>query len=236
MLELAWLIPALPLAGFLFLVVAGRRLGEPWAGWVATAAVAGSFLAGVAVFVGLVREPAEERHFVQTLFEWIPTGGLDVDFALLVDPLSMTMVLFVTGVGALIHMYAIGYMHGDAHFSKFFVYLNLFVFSMLMLVLGENLVVTFLGWEGVGACSYLLISFWFTNEANASAGKKAFITNRVGDVGFMLAMFLTFGALGTLAYGEITEGAEGLSEVTATAIAALLFLGATADDLSLLRG
>ena len=125
----------------------------------------------------------------------------------LVDPLSITMALFITGVGALIHLYSIGYMHGDPKYSKFFVYMNLFAFSMLMLVLGNNLVVTFLGWEGVGACSYFLISFWFSDEANASAGKKAFGTNRIGDWGFMVATFLAFSATGTITYfanGRIT--------------------------------
>src|SRR5205807_8586819 len=121
-------------------------------------------------------------------------GGFQVKAALLVAPLSMTMALFVTGVGTLIHLYSIADMRGDPRYPRFFVYLNLFAFSMLMLVLGDNMLVTFLGWEGVGACSYLLISFWFERESAASAGKKAFVTNRVGDFGFMLAMFLTFGA------------------------------------------
>src|SRR5690606_962357 len=198
MLDLVWLIPALPLAGFLLLLVAGRRLGEPGAGWVATLAAAGSFLATVVVFAGLLGEGEHSRSHVVSLFEWIPAGGFHVDMAFVADPLSITMALFVTGIGSLIHLYSIGYMHGDASFSKFFVYLNLFVFSMLMLVLGDNLLVTFLGWEGVGACSYFLISFWFGKDENASAGKKAFVTNRIGDWGFMLAMFLAFvGAPGT---------------------------------------
>ena len=136
------------------------------------------------------------------------------------------MVLFITGVGALIHLYSIGYMHGDERYATFFVYLNLFVVSMLVLVLGDNLLLTFVGWEGVGACSYLLISFWFSDEANASAGKKAFITNRVGDVGFMLAMFLVFEKLGSLQYELVLENAGELAAVTATAIALLLFVGA----------
>ncbi len=119
------------------------------------------------------------------------------------------MCLFITGVGMLIHLYSIGYMHGDEHFSKFFVYLNLFAFSMLMLVLGDNLLLTFLGWEGVGACSYFLISFWFTEEANASAGKKAFVTNRVGDLGFMIAMFLVFVAFGSLQYADVLGASAG---------------------------
>src|SRR4029078_8300604 len=155
-----------------------------------------------------------------------------VQLGFLVDPLAITMTLFITGVGTLIHLYSIGYMHGDPKFSKFFVYMNLFVFSMLMLVLGNNLVVTFLGWEGVGACSYFLISFWFTSEQNASAGKKAFVTNRIGDWGFMIAMFLAFQTVGTLTYYGDAHGtgllgdAARIAPVTATAIAALLFVGA----------
>ena len=128
--------------------------------------------------------------------------------AFLADPLSITMCLFVTGIGALIHLYAIGYMHGDPKFSKFFLYLNLFAFSMLMLVLGENLLVTFLGWEGVGTCSYFLIAFWHTRESAATAGKKAFVTNRVGDLGFMMAMFLAFQAVGSLSYSVVNDAAE----------------------------
>ncbi|MDY7101710.1 MAG: NADH-quinone oxidoreductase subunit L, partial [Actinomycetota bacterium] len=226
MLDLVWLIPALPLAGFVLLVVVGRRLGEPLAGWVATLATAGSFAATVAVWAGLRAE--DERYFTQTLFEWVPAGDFSVDVGFFVDPLSVTMALFVTGIATLIHMYAIGYMHGDEHFSKFFIYLNLFVFSMLMLVLGDSMLLTFLGWEGVGACSYFLISFWFTDEANASAGKKAFVTNRIGDWGFMTAMFLTFFAVGSINYVDVlTASASGeIAAVTATGIALLLFVGA----------
>ena len=153
MLDLVWLIPALPLAGFLVLTFCGRRLGEPWAGWLATGAVAGSFLVTVGVFLDLVGRDARDRRSVTTLFEWVPAGDLRVDVGFLVDPLSLTMCLFITGVGALIHLYSIGYMHGDGDFPRFFTYLNLFAFSMLMLVLGDNLLLTFLGWEGVGACS-----------------------------------------------------------------------------------
>ncbi|HEY8527805.1 MAG TPA: NADH-quinone oxidoreductase subunit L [Acidimicrobiales bacterium] len=233
MLDLVWLIPALPLAGFLVLLAFGRRLGEPNAGWLATVACGGSFIATVIVYAGLLGEHEEERHFTQTLFEWIPVGGFQVDMGFLVDPLSITMALFVTGVGTLIHLYSIGYMHGDEKFPKFFVYLNLFVFSMLMLVLGRNLLVTFLGWEGVGACSYWLISFWFTDKANASAGKKAFVTNRIGDWGFMLAMFLAFASVGTIDYGELLASSEELAAVTATGIALLLFVGAVGKSAQL---
>ena len=224
--HLIWLIPALPLAGFAFLLFFGKRLGEPLAGWLATAAVGGSFLATVGVFLTLHGKGEENRQLTQSLFDWIPVGGLHVDVGFLADPLSITMCLFVTGIAALIHLYAIGYMHGDPRFSKFFVYLNLFVFSMLMLVLGDNLLITFLGWEGVGACSYFLISFWHEIDANASAGKKAFVTNRIGDFGFMVAIFFTFQALGTVSYTGIVAGSPHLATSTATVIAAMLFLGA----------
>jgi NADH-quinone oxidoreductase subunit L len=189
---------------------------------------ASSFLVVVGVYFDLLSRTAEERHHVVTLFSWLPVGSLQVDMALLADPLSITMALFVTGIGSLIHLYAIGYMHGDPKFSKFFLYLNLFVFSMLMLVLGENLLVTFLGWEGVGACSYFLISFWHTRDSAATAGKKAFVTNRVGDWGMMVAMFLAFSSVGTLSYAGINAAADGgkLAAVTATGIAMMLFVGA----------
>ena len=226
LLELVWLVPALPLVGFLLLVVFGRRLGEPAAGWLATLCCGGSFVATVLVFVGLLDLHGEERQFEQVLFDWLPAGGLQVDFGFLVDPLAITMALFVTGISTLIHLYSIGYMHGDRDYSKFFVYLNLFVFSMLCLVLGNNFLVTFLGWEGVGTCSYLLISFWFSSEANASAGKKAFVTNRIGDFGFMLAMFLIFATVGSLQYSDVLGAAGSIAPVTATAIVLLLFLGA----------
>ena len=228
MLNLVWLIPALPLAGFLLILLFGRVLGEPRAGILATAMTASSFVVVVGVYLDLLSRTAEERHHVVTLFSWLPVGSLQVDMALLADPLSITMALFVTGIGSLIHLYAIGYMHCDPKFSKFFLYLNLFVFSMLMLVLGENLLVTFLGWEGVGACSYFLISFWHTRDSAATAGKKAFVTNRVGDWGMMVAMFLAFSAVGTLSYEGINSAAAGgkIAAVTATGIAMMLFVGA----------
>jgi NADH-quinone oxidoreductase subunit L len=228
MLDLVWLIPALPLAGFLLILLFGRILGEPRAGILATVMTVSSFLVVVGVYFDLLSRTAEERHHVVTLFSWLPVGSLQVDMALLADPLSITMALFVTGIGSLIHLYSIGYMHGDPKFSKFFLYLNLFVFSMLMLVLGENLLVTFLGWEGVGACSYFLISFWHTRDSAATAGKKAFVTNRVGDWGMMVAMFLAFSSVGTLSYAGINAAADGgkLAAVTATGIAMMLFVGA----------
>ena len=228
MLDLIWLIPVLPLAGALINLILGRKLGDPRAGWVATIATASSFLVTVLAYFEMLGLPAEERSHVATMFSWIRVGSLQVDLAVLADPLSIVMALFVTGISTLIHLYAIGYMHGDTKFSKFFLYLNLFVFSMLMLVLGENLLVTFLGWEGVGACSYFLISFWHTRNSAAVAGKKAFVTNRIGDFGVMAAMFLAFNSLGTLSYHAINESAHSgeLAAVTATAIGLLLFVGA----------
>ena len=227
--KLLWIIPALPLLGFLVLIPLGRKLGEPLAGWLATATVSGSFVAVVATYFSLLNKPAEARSFDQHLFTWIPSGTFRVSVGFLADPLSIVMCLFVTGVGALIHLYSIGYMHGDPKFSKFFTYLNLFVFSMLMLVLGNNLLLTFLGWEGVGACSYLLISFWHTIPANASAGKKAFITNRVGDWGFMIATFLIWTTIGSIDYSNIISGANGgaFTGVTATAVVLLFLVAAT---------
>ncbi|TRZ82102.1 MAG: NADH-quinone oxidoreductase subunit L [Actinobacteria bacterium] len=228
MLDLIWLIPVLPLAGAMINLVFGQKLGDPRAGWVATTATATSFLITVLAYFEMLGLPAEERSHIVNLFSWIRVGALQVDLAVLADPLSIVMALFVTGISTLIHLYAIGYMHGDVKFSKFFLYLNLFVFSMLMLVLGENLLVTFLGWEGVGACSYFLISFWHTRNSAAVAGKKAFVTNRIGDFGVMTAMFLAFHSLGTLSYGAINESAHSgaLAPVTATAIGLLLFVGA----------
>ena len=228
MLDLVWLIPALPLAGFVLIALFGRRLGEPLAGWLATAMCGGAFVVTLGVFFELLSKSSEERTHVETIFSWVAVSSLQVDLAFLADPLSITMALFVTGIGTLIHLYSIGYMHGDPKFSKFFLYLNLFAFSMLMLVLGENMLVTFLGWEGVGACSYFLIAFWHTRESAATAGKKAFVANRVGDWGFMIGMFLAFQAAGTLSFAGVNEVAEsgGLAGSTATAITLMLFIGA----------
>ena len=158
--------------------------------------------ASVIAFFALRSLPPDARFNVSHGFTWIQAGTFRVDFRFLVDPLSSTMILFVTGVGTLIHLYAIGYMHGDRRFCRFFAYLNLFVASMLVLVLGSSFLMTFMGWEGVGLCSYLLISFWFERNSAAVAGKKAFVTNRVGDFGFMLAMFLIFEKVGTLDYAR----------------------------------
>ena len=226
MLDVVWLIPALPLAGFILILLFGRRLGDPKSGYLAAAMVGASFVVTAGVFFDLMSKSHEERQHVKSIFQWVPVGSLRIDMAFLADPLSITMCLFVTGIGALIHLYAVGYMHGDPRFSKFFLYLNLFAFSMLMLVLGENMLVTFLGWEGVGTCSYFLISFWHEKESAATAGKKAFVTNRVGDWGFMMAMFFAFQAAGTLSYVQLNGAAEGIAKSTATAIVLFAFVGA----------
>jgi NADH-quinone oxidoreductase subunit L len=225
-LDLIWLVPALPLVGFCVLLLVGKRIGEPLSGFLATAMVGASFLVACLVFLDLANNAHEDRAFTKVLFSWIP--GLGVNAALLVNPLSITMVLFVTGIATLIHIFAIGYMHGDPRFPRFFTYLNLFVFSMLMLVLADNFVLMFLGWEGVGACSYLLISFWFERDSASSAGKKAFIVNRVGDFGLMGAMFLIFQQTGSLQYHAVFRAIEANrpAQSTVVAICLLLFLGA----------
>ncbi len=228
-----WLVPALPIAAFVILVAFGRRLGEPAAGWVAVAGMVGAFIASVCTWIGLRSMHGEERSYVQKLFTWIAVGNFHVDLAFLVDPLSVTMCLFVTLVASVIFMYSIGYMKGDPDFSKFFIYLSFFAMSMLILVTGSSMLMTFLGWEGVGAASYLLISFWFQDNENASAGKKAFITNRVGDWGFLVAMFFTFLAFGTFDYQTIFANMSGVEATTISAIVIFLLLGAAGKSAQL---
>jgi NADH-quinone oxidoreductase subunit L len=228
-LDLIWLVPALPLFGACFLLLFGKRIGEPLAGWIASTLLGLAFLVSVVMLFALRDLPPEHRQHVVDLFTWLPAGGLRVEFGFLADPLSIAFILFVTGVATLIHIYSVGYMHGDPLFSRFFAYMNLFVAAMLILVLGSSFLVTFLGWEGVGLCSYLLIAFWFERNSAAIAGKKAFITTRIGDVGFMVAMFLIFAELGSLNYtgaNGALAGALKLDSGTATAIALLLFFGA----------
>ena len=239
MLHAAFLMPLFPLAGFVVLLAAGRRLGDPIAGWIGTMAIAGSFVSACITLAGLAAQPSGARTLTcsdvcghaanaHSFYTWIGVGGLQVKVAILLDPLSMTMCMFVTGVSMLIHLYSVGYMKGDRDFSKFFVYMNAFVFSMLVLVMANNLLVTFVGWEGVGVCSYWLVSFWFFRESAASAGKKAFIYNRIGDVGFLLAVFLIFSKTGTLTYLSVFAYRHLLAGGgTATAAVLLLFLAAT---------
>src|SRR5438309_1062623 len=226
-----WVVPALPLLGFL--MNGALALWRPQARTaVSTIGVAvlvlacGAAVAAVAGFAGL--HPA--APLVIRYWEWMPVGDLRVDFALQFDQLSAVMVLVVTGVGALIHVFSVGYMQADAGYARYFAYLNLFVFFMLMLVLGASFPVMFVGWEGVGLCSYLLIGFWFNEQINADAGKKAFIVNRIGDVGFLIAMFLIFRATGSLDFGPVFGRAAAAftpGGATVTAITLFLFLGCT---------
>ncbi|HLI45149.1 MAG TPA: NADH-quinone oxidoreductase subunit L [Acidimicrobiales bacterium] len=233
MLHVAFLIPLFPLAGYGILTLAGRRLGNPLAGWLATAMVGASFVVTLVVFAGLFGRAPAHRSFQQTWWTWFSVDRLHVTAGILVDPLSMTMALFVTGVSTLIHLYSIGYMEHDPQFPKFFLYLNLFVAAMLLLVLGGNLLMTFLGWEGVGVCSYFLISFWFDRPSAASAGKKAMIFNRIGDAGFLVAMFLVFERTGSLQYTTVFSRLGHVGTPSLTASALLLFLGAAGKSAQL---
>ncbi len=225
--DLVWLVPALPLAGAAVLLFAGRRLGR-LAGWVGTATVAASAVLAVGIAARLLDLPEPERLRVVHLFEWIRAGSFRAAAELRVDPLSVTMMLVVTIVGALIHLYSIGYMAGDPRYGRFFAYLNLFVGSMLLLVLAENLALLYVGWEGVGLCSYLLIGFWFERPSAAAAAKKAFVTTRVGDTLLLVGLALAFFRLGSLDLSRILDPAvAGLQPSGVfTVIALLLFAGA----------
>ena len=216
-----WLVPALPLAGALLNIFFGRLTGRR-AHWVAVPALAGSFLASCAV----ASRAWSTGAFSSTLFTWIVAGDFETGVTAYVDALTAVMLLVVTGVGFLIHLYSTGYMHHDPDYARFFAYLNLFVFSMTMLVLAGNFLLLYVFWEAVGLCSYLLIGFWYTRPAAAQAGKKAFIVNRVGDFGFGLGIMWIWTALGTLDYAAVFKGAATLSPATATGIALLLFMGA----------
>jgi NADH-quinone oxidoreductase subunit L len=226
LLDWIGIVPALPLLGAVVLLLFGKRIGEPVAGWIATALMGLAFAWSLVMLFAMLDLPENARVEVHNLYTWIPADTLHVHMGFLADPLSITWILLVTGIGGLIHLYSIGYMHGDPRFSRFFAYLNLFAASMLVLVLGSSFPVTFLGWEGVGLCSYLLVSFWFERNAAAVAGKKAFVTNRVGDVGFLLAMFLIFASYRSLDYSAMGAGAKAISTGTATAIALLLLAAA----------
>jgi len=226
--SVAWLLLVLPLAGAVVLLVGGRRLDRvgPLLGCLTVIA---SFVIGVMLFLDLMGSPGEQRFAEVQMFDWIPVADLHVGFGLHLDPLSITFVLLITGIGALIHIYSIGYMTHDPERRKFFAYLNLFVAAMLLLVLGDGFVPLYAGWEGVGLASYLLIGFWSDRRSAATAAKKAFVMNRVGDVGLLLAIFLLFRNLGTTSYAGVFGGIGELaarSPGTVTLIAVLLLLGA----------
>ena len=225
MSHLAPLIMILPLLGFILVLVNGRSLSNKVVGAIATGVVALSFVASVITFVLLLHD--HSREVTVNLFTWISVDTLHVPAALLVDPLSITMCLFVTGISTLIHWYSTAYMEGEKDFRKFFLYLNLFFFSMLTLVLANNLVLTFVGWEGVGVCSYWLVSFYFDRDAAASAVKKAFIYNRIGDIGLLVAMFLLFVHTHTLTYLGVFTSTSLISPTIATLVVLALLLAAT---------
>ncbi|WP_127132170.1 NADH-quinone oxidoreductase subunit L [Georgenia sp. SYP-B2076] len=222
---LAWLLVAIPLLSAGALLVAGRR-ADRWGHWVGVLASALSFVVGLGVLVQLLGLPAAERALRVHLFSWIPAGNLDIDAALLLDPLSITFVMLVTFVATLIHIYSVAYMEHDVDRRRFFAYLNLFVASMLLLVLADSYALLFVGWEGVGLASYLLIGFWNYRTDYAVAAKKAFVMNRVGDVGLLLAMGVMFAAFGAVDFATVLGAAGGAGEGVLTAIGLLLLLAA----------
>ncbi len=220
-----WLLVAIPLASAALLLLLGKR-ADKWGHWLGVLAVATSFVLGLVFFASLAGLDAERRSAELSLWDFIVVGGLSIDFGLLFDPLSGVFVLLITGVGSLIHLYAVGYMEHDPGRRKFFAYFNLFVSAMLLLVLGNNYVMLYFGWEGVGLASYLLISFWYTRPSAATAGKKAFLMNRVGDAGLAVGIFLMFAQLGTTQYDEVFSGVSALSGGTVLIMGILLLLGA----------
>ena len=232
MVDFIWIAVALPLLGAATLVLFGKRIGEPNSGYLATGLAGLSFLIAIVAAVDFFAGGHHGEHVF--LFEWIP--GLGIEAELLWDPLSALMTMVVTGVGSLIHLYSIGYMHGDERYPRFFAYLNLFLASMLILVLGANFAVLFVGWELVGLSSYLLISFWFEKPSAAAAGKKAFIVNRIGDFGFIVALMLIFATFGSLGFEQVFEHAHDLLEeggTTVTVITLLLLVGAAGKSAQL---
>src|SRR5262245_58785285 len=199
--QLVPLIPLLPLLGFLVIGLGGKRLPKAAVSIIGPGVVGASFLLALTVFFQLFSLQPSAKNVIAKVFSWIVAGSFSVDVAFLIDPLSMVMSLVVTGVGFLIYVYFVGYMGHDPGYRRFFAYLNLFTFSMLCLVLGSNFLLMYLGWEGVGLCSYLLIGFWYEKKSASDAGKKAFIVNRVGDFGFALGVMLVFTTFGTLDFG-----------------------------------
>ncbi len=225
MLSMTWLAIAAPLGVAAILLLGGRRL-DRWGHWLAVAGSSTSAIVGIGVLVELLSRPQEDRAFTQHLFDWIPGGDLQVDAGLLVDPLSVSFLLLVGIVGTLIHVYSVEYMAGDPRRRTFFAYLNLFVAAMLLLVLADSFLLLFVGWEGVGLASYLLIGFWNQNPPFASAANKAFVTNRIGDVGLVVALGLMFAHAGSVDFDGVFAAAPGLSEGVLTAIGLMLLLAA----------
>src|SRR5712692_4328110 len=227
------LIPLLPFLGFLVNASVGRRVSKAAAGAVACGVMLGSFVVALAAVMRLVSLPPESRAIAQQVFTWITSGDFSVGFTLRLDPLAAVMILIVSGIGSLIHVYSTAYMHEepDSEYARYFSYLNLFAAFMLVLVLGSNFLAMFVGWEGVGLCSYLLIGFWYEKTSASDAGKKAFIVNRIGDFGFILGVLLAFVHFGTLDFQAIARAIAPLRPEatfgTISLITLLLFVGAT---------
>ena len=226
MIKLVWLVPLLPLIGFIIIGLFGKKLSKGLVGIIGSGVIFGALAIAVGIFFEL--KNGVQKEYTVELFNWISAGKLSIPFSFLIDPLSSLFLLIITGIGFLIHVYSAGYMSHDEGFSRFFGYLNLFIFFMLLLVMGSNYLIMFVGWEGVGLCSYLLIGFWFKNTAYNNAAKKAFIMNRVGDLGFLLGIILIFVTFGSIGYNDVFEQAKnmGSGDTTITIIALLLFVGA----------
>jgi NADH-quinone oxidoreductase subunit L len=220
-----WLLIALPLAGAAILLLSGRR-SDPWGHLLGCAMSLGSFVVGAVLFAGMLGRPGEERVMGEKLFSWVPVGELHVDFGLQLDQLSICFVLLITGVGSLIHIYSVGYMAEDPDRRRFFGYLNLFLSAMLLLVLADNYLGLYMGWEGVGLASYLLIGFWQHKPSAATAAKKAFVVNRVGDIGLAIALMVMFAYIGSISFEGVFAAAPQLGEGTLNAIGLLLLLAA----------
>jgi NADH-quinone oxidoreductase subunit L len=232
MLEFVWLIPLFPAVGFVINGLFGRRISRKVVGPIACAAIGLSAIFSAFMFIALLYQP--DRFFEKDIFAWIVSGELRVTVGYQIDALSIVMALVVSWVSFFIHIYSVGYMHDDPGYPRYFTYLNLFVFMMLNLILANNFLLMFVGWEGVGLCSYLLIGFWFEKDSAANAGKKAFIVNRVGDFGFLLGIFLLVAYFGTLNFSEVfAKAPHALTAATATTIAILLFIGATGKSAQL---
>ncbi|MFO0359044.1 MAG: proton-conducting transporter membrane subunit, partial [Flavobacteriales bacterium] len=197
--KLVTLIPLFPLVGFLYIIFLGKGLSKNLIGGIGSGAILLSFITSIAVFS---TQLGGGNPTIVKVFDWITAGSLDIDIAFIVDPLSTIYLLFITGVGFLIHVYSIGYMHDDEGFNRFIAYLNFFVFFMLILVLGDSYVTMFVGWEGVGLCSFMLIGFWYKDMKNNDAAKKAFVINRIGDLGLIIGMCMIFMQTGTLKYDD----------------------------------
>ena len=223
-LQIVWLIPFLPLIGFLVNGLGRKALSKSLIGIIGCGVVLASFIISIWAFY----QVKGGNVYVANYFDFISVGSLKIPFAFKIDQLSAIFLLIITGVGFLIHVYSTSYMHEEKteHFGRYFSYLNLFIFSMLLLVMGANFVIMFIGWEGVGLCSYLLIGYWFKNNVYNKAANKAFVMNRIGDLGFLLAIFYMLAKVGSVNYSEVFSGAGQLSTSSLTIITLLLFIGA----------